>query len=344
MQQSRKRLEENNYNVGPKNKNLLREVFGSGLNAKEKALMYVKKSREKVLDIDPEWPKPWKDFLNALVQEDPLSARLGEAWARQNGKQDIVNQIDIQKPYPWEKNKYWKKERIDQALIQIASRNRQQLIWEGRDDIINLSGGNILAFLSLCQQIWEVWMRDTKDIVQDQSLPKFDEVIQTLGILEASAKWYEEVSSVKGGGSRKLFITYLGTKFYRVLTQDQKMSYPGHNGFSLVEADFISYNHINKFLTEASDFGDLQERQHTTKNSSGEKRIKWYLNPIFSPRFKIPSIRTKEPMYVSIKSFEDWMVEADIISHDDMKTTVYKHKPKTKKPSKADPNQGEIIF
>jgi hypothetical protein len=338
----RKRLIESNYYSEKATKSFLKEVFGVGIEPKEKALMYVKKSREKIIELDQDWPDAWKQFLRDLAQEDPLSARLGEAWARQKGKQNIVNEIPTIKPYPWEEKTWWKKERIEQALIQIASRNRQQLIWEGKDDIINLSGGNILAFLSLCQQIWEVWMRDSKNLYENGSLPKLDEVIQTLGILEASVKWYENISNEKGGGDRKLFTTYLGTKFYRTLTQDLKMSYPGQNGFSLVERDLKKYTYIDGFLKEASDYGDLQERPHTTKATSGEKRIKWYLNPILSPKFKIPAIHTKEPMYISVSDFQQWMLEANIL--DEEKVVTFSKRMKPKKKIKSDPSQGTINF
>jgi len=338
----KKRLKESNYYSGKGSKSLIKDVFGTGLDAKEKALKYVKNSRERVIELDKSWPEPWKQFLINLAQYDPLSARLGEAWARQDGKQSVVNSVPISKPYPWEEKTYWKKERVEQALIQIASRNRQQLIWEGKDDIINLSGGNILAFLSLCQQIWEVWMRDSKNVDETNSLPKLDEVIQTLGILEASVKWYENISNEKGGGNRKLFVTYLGNKFYRTLTQDLKMSYPGQNGFSLVQSQLKKYKFIDKFLKEASDYGDFQERSHTTKSQSGENRIKWYLNPILSPKFKIPAIHTKEPMYVTLVEFQQWMLEANVLP-EELIIPVTK-KIKTTKKTKQNPHQGTIDF
>ncbi|RCR69685.1 ORC-CDC6 family AAA ATPase [Larkinella punicea] len=338
-----KRLKAVDYKFDDSNTNLLREIFGRSVDPREKALRYVKnQSKDKIIEIDSSWPEHWKQFLLSLVVEDPFSARLGEAWARQKGKENIVNQLTFERPFPWEKKEYWKKERVGQALIQIASRNRQQLYWEGKSDIIQLAGGNILAFLSLCQQIWEVWMRDTKN-QDDYSLPKLDYIIQTLGVLEASIKWYESISERKGGSDRKLFINYVGAKFYRSLIEDSRMSYPGHTGFSIALSELENNPHVYKFLKEASDFGDLQERPHTTKSSSGEKRIKWYLNSMLSPIFKLPVSHTKEPLYISISDLETWLVEASAVTS--KKPLIKKLASKPKKPRKgADPNQSHLFF
>ena len=336
-----KRLKVSNYYIGEGATNLLKEVFGNGLSATEKALKYVANSKERAIELEDSWPANWKEFLKNLAKIDPLSARLGEAWARQAGKGDIIFNIPLEKPYPWESKTYWKKERTEQALVQIASRNRQQLIWDGKEDILKLSGGNILAFLSLCQQIWEVWMRDLKTISQDNVLPSLDPVIQTLGILEASSKWFENISNEKGGRDRKQFITFIGNKFYKNLTDDSKMSYPGRNGFSLKSKELEKYRNIEKFLKDASDYGDLHERHHTTKEKSSDNRIKWYLNPILSPRFKIPASHTKEPLYISIDQIESWLIESGVFSQSDH-TPVPIKTPKIKT-KKSDPQQGNLF-
>jgi len=48
------------------------------------------------------------------------------------------------------------------------------------------------------------------------------------------------------------------------------------------------------------DYGDLLEGTHTTKNKDRAPRLKWYLNPLLCPYFRIPYIRTKEPVYTNL--------------------------------------------
>jgi len=333
-----KRLSESKYLINHKNKSVLKEVFGAGYTSIEKAQKYVSGNKERAVELDEEWPRAWKNFLIKLANEDPLSARLGEAWARQKGKEEIVNNIPKKKPFPWDNKKYWVKERTEQALIQIASRNRQQLIWEGKDDILNLSGGNILAFLSLCQQIWEVWLRDKSSTSKPaKNHPVIDEAVQTLGILEASFKWFENISKETGGKERKNFITLVGTELYKELTQDLRMSYPGKNGFSITIEDLQKNMGANKFLMDAASYGDLYDRPHTTKTKDGKKRIKFYLNPILSPYFKLPSTHTKEPKYISLPDLENWLVKSGVIEGSKSPT----QKSKTRTPGNK--NQGSLF-
>ncbi len=336
-----KRLLQWEFKKKSKTKSLLSEVFGDGLDPREKAIKYVVNSKKRAVELDKDWPDEWKQFLLELAEKDPLSARLGEGWARQRGKGDIIYNVPTQSPYPWEEQVWWKKERIELALLQLASRNRQQLIWEGKDDILNLSGGNILVFLSLCQQIWEVAMRNNKNLESKSGVvPTMDYNSQTLGILEASLRWYEKLASVKDGSKRKLFVDFLGAKFHKKLTNDSKMSYPGHNGFSVENTELESDNEIFSLLKEASDFGDLFDRPHTTKSAKREVRTKWYLNSILSPKFKIPVIHTKEHMYISIQELRRWMIEANVI---DSILPESLPKRKTKKKSSNDPNQGRLF-
>lgn len=311
-----KRLEFYGFSVEPasfekgKVRSILNEVFGKGLSSEEKAIKYVQFNREKAVSVDPAWPTPWKEYLLNLAQKSPLSARLAEGWARQRGKESIVNNIPLPGFEPWETKakQYWKKERIEQALIQIASRNNQQLIWEGKDDILDLSGGNILIFLNLCQEIWEVWMRDSSGSESDQlKVRKIDPAIQTLGILQASTGWFNKISSVIGGKERRLFIRNVGVHLQRMLLEDKSMSYPGRNGFSLLEEQQEQDILLNRFLGEASDYGDLQERPHTSKEKNKKKRVKWYLHPILTPYFKIPAVHTKEPYYAKIAEVRAWL-------------------------------------
>lgn len=289
------------------NKSVLALVFGRSSRPTEKAKLYLKSDRKKALKTEKDWPMPWKDFLNRLAEDDPFNARLAEAWVRQKGKQkqSVIHNIPISKPYPWEKQ-WWKKERAEQALIQIASRNNQQLMWFGKEDILSLCGSNILVFLQLCRSIWDVWIRDTYNTEQTDNLPQFDIEIQSIGVIETSNAWYENISLEKGGRDRKIFINFLGSLFYKTIVEDIAMSNPGHYGFSLDVEELERDPELRKFLNEATDYGDLYDAPHTSKLKDKRERIKWYLNPILSPHFKLPSVHIKEPIYISINTVKKW--------------------------------------
>ena len=304
------------YKLASPKDSLISKVFGTKLNPSDTAKRYVPNVPEKALMLEDSWPEHWKKFLLDLASNDPFSARLGEAWAQQKGKEGIVNQTKFEKPYPWENDnkKWWKKERTEQALMQIASRNRQQLIWYGKDNLLGLSGGHILIFLSLCQHIWDVWIRDKRNeaVVSEMLLPELDEVVQSAGIRETSNDWFEDMANVKGGKERKSFINFLGTFFHKSLIEDTAMSYPGKNGFSLTMEDFQKNDVINKFIMEACNYGDLYDASHTTRYKNKKPRRKFYLNPVLSSYFKIPYAHTKEPMYVDLKTVATWLLDCGI--------------------------------
>jgi hypothetical protein len=305
-----RRIKLSNYSYAGVSDNAFTQyVFGKSKNPKERALNYVNNNKAKAIRIEPHWPKKWCSFLSKLAEVDPLNARLAEAWVRQKDKEDYMRTITL--PYPWEENKWWRKERIEVALMQIASRNQQQLMYYGEDDLLSLSGGNLLAFLSICQHVWDVWIRDSKiDEEREIALPKFDNVIQSAGIREASADWFEAIHDEHGGMERKAFVKFLGVFFYKSLIEDKAISYPGHNGFSLSQEDIDSNPKISDFLNETSDYGDLYSMPHTSKLNDKKPRRKWYLNPILSPYFKIPYIHTKEPLYASINQLLKWLIDS----------------------------------
>lgn len=294
-------------------------VFGKSMLPNDLALRYLPNDREKAVRFDDGWPETWRNFLLKLAKSDPLSARLAEAWARQKNKGSVVKNIPESKPYPWD-SKWWRKERIEQALMQIASRNQQQLFWFGKEDIMGLSGGNILIFLSLCQHIWDVWIRDNRNRGEENPmpLPHFDYVIQSAGVRETSSDWYDDISDEKGGKERKLFISYAGTNFYNRLVTDRAMSNPGHNGFSITINDWEKNPKIMKFLNDATDYGDLYDGPHTSKLKEKEPRHKWYLNPILSPYFKIPYSHTKEPIYLNFKTLNEWFLESLALNEEEL--------------------------
>lgn len=294
---------------------LLRRVFGETPSAEEKARRYAGSSPEQVVKVDyPGWPQAWKTFLWELAHRDPLSAKLGEAWALQKGKGDIVNSASLSEPYPWNHRKYWRKERVDQALMQIAGRRQQRLIWSGEDDIVELSGGNILVFLSICQHIWDAWLQSEKTASYD-SLPQIRDYVQGVGIYSASSHWLSKILQETGrSGDRHRFIKVVGAALQEELSTDKAQSYPGHNGFSISDESLDRDTEVRDLLFELSDYGNLFEMPHTTKEKDKKSRRKWYLNPILTPQFKIPYRRGKEPLYADNNDIRHLMYKAGLIT------------------------------
>ena len=287
----------------------LEGAFGVGPSPEQRAVRYCGKSPSRAIKLDKNWPQPWRDYLLQLAERDPLSARLGEAWVRQRGKGKIVNQ-DPEDPPIWNehKNRYWRKERIQAALSQIAGRCAQRMMWAGADDILELSGGNILVFVSLCQHIWSAWLRTVRgaDVESDNFIPKLDDTVQAVGIHEASTHWYNKLAEESGGTTRQRFVTLAATDLERKLYNDDALSYPGANGFSLELGGLEAHPNLRTFLNECVDYGALVDAPHTTKETNRRPRRKWYLNPVLSPYFRLPHVRTKEPAYCPVKEVLAW--------------------------------------
>lgn len=308
----RKRLKVVGYDV-EQAKSCLKKVYGLGSTPEKRALIYGGKAPERAVRLDPPWPEVWKEFLRSLAKHDPLSARLAESWARQKGKGQVVNQIP-QAPYPWDRKKktvYWRKERVQAALMQIASRCSQRMIWGGYEDVNQLSGGNILVFVGMCQQIWSEWIKTTGQLNRnDSSLPEIPERLQAVGIQQTSTTWFGKIVEEPDGNNRQRFTSYVGILLQRELLSDLPLSYPGRTGFSINVEELQSDDWVSEFLNDAVDYGALFDSPHTTKERSRNPRRKWYLNPILTPHFGLPRIRTKEPLYVSVKQVHEWISSA----------------------------------
>lgn len=262
-------------------KKALLKVLGNGLTPDEKARRYASTSPEKLV-LGEGWQAGIRKLFTEIAMENPLSAKLGEAWIRQRKNAGSASLLHAK---PWEKNVWWKKERIQQALMQIASLCRQRMLWAGRDEVLALSGGNILVFVSLCQHIWAAWIqsvRGNKDITMDSnSVPSIDAAVQTVGIHLASTQWYHKIpEKTYRSHTRQRFVARIGRLFRSQLITDKNMSYPGHNGFSVKIEDLKNSPDIYEFLLTAVDYGDLFDAPHTTKTRDRKDRIKWYLNPI----------------------------------------------------------------
>ena len=322
-----RRVKHAGYHMGGAKGYLLKYVMKRDPSPEEKAKKYAGVSPQRSIKIRDDWPEKWSDLLKEVAAQNPLSARLGEAWIRQQKR--TLPYEPPEDPLPWEKSgkRYWRKERISQALMQIAGRCGERMIWAGEDSILALSGGNILVFVSLCQHIWDAWIQSTRDIEErnnrDTKAPIIDEPIQAIGIQTASTYWFEKVPEQPGGNRRQRFIGYIGAMFHKLILEDLAMSYPGHNGFSLRRDELELDKTVHKFLQDAVDYGDLYDSPHTTKTKDKKPRIKWYLKPIFSPYFKIPEQHTKEPMYINVKQARKWLMEANAISGEKRQLSLF---------------------
>ncbi len=135
----------------------------------------------------------------SLAEDDPLSARLLEAWVLQRldrtpkTKKSIhprdlaMSMLDEMLAKQW-----WNKERIDLALIQIAGRCQQRPLWSGVSELIELSGGNVLIFLSICQFIWDTQSQVGRRGESGNDLSEIETEVQAIGVFKASGLLVEE--------------------------------------------------------------------------------------------------------------------------------------------------------
>jgi hypothetical protein len=309
----RRRLEHGGYQTAS-----IQDVFGKPKTPEEKAVAYAGSNFTKVLVLEAGWPQPVRDILNSIVKTDPLNAKLGEAWIRQQvEKRDP--RLPAAESLPWEEEskQWWRKERIDQALLQIAARRQQKMEWAGDDEILGLAAGNILAFVDLCQYIWAAWLRSLPErhVVPPEArhAPRIlNQAIQNEGIQQVSSHWYRKIRSEQRGDSRLRFVTNIGNQFRTHLREDVRMSYPGFNGFSVPLRELDEDTEVAAFLREAEGYGVLVGRSHTSRTKGRGECRKWYLHPILSPHFQIPLVHTKEPMEVHVRIVRDWLVRSDV--------------------------------
>jgi hypothetical protein len=324
----RKRLQRTNL-LPEGTKRSIKRVFGETLGADAMARAYLAlRERDsaiedpnkitRILRPDERWPADWRDYLITLCSVDPFSAVLGGAWLRQrlsSPKPQRNIQVPTRTP-PWMATQYWRKERTRQCLLQIAGRYGQRMKWCGSDSILALSSGNISIFLTICDEIWDAFLRSERgERRTSPTHPVRDGIpweLQAVGIFSASEQWYEKITEQRGGNDRQRFVNVLGRHFRSWLYEDSPMSYPGSNGFSLTNDDLGRHPALQRFLNEAVAYGELYESPHTTKSSDRRPRTKYYLSPILSPKFQVPESRTKEPFYANISDLKEWLYEAEI--------------------------------
>ncbi|WP_138436734.1 ORC-CDC6 family AAA ATPase [Marinobacter shengliensis] len=305
----RRRLTSCNFNLYELDikTNAISHVFGKTLKPAERAQKYAKGHRFK-LSPDPSWTPEWRSRIAELWRESPLEAKFTDAWLRQKTQKHARVSLD---PYAktteegWRNRKYWIKERNEAALIQIAGVCNESLIWCGSRHILDLSGWNILAFMSICRAIWAAWLRKvTDEELENTQIPSIGVITQSVGIYEASKIWSEKLKEGTDGDRRSRFINNLGSWFSAKIRNDIALSNPGHNGISLLTSEIDENRPIVSIIKSCRDNGDLMESSHTTKSKDSKPRIKWYLNPLLCPYFRIPHIRTKEPIYTNLIELE----------------------------------------
>jgi hypothetical protein len=319
----------------PNKDSAVRDVFGVPMPRDELAIKYAGKATDRILDLDPEWPTEWKEFLRSLAAERPLSAKFGEAWARQRGKSSVTVNIPDKEELPWAQKRWWVKERNEHALMLIASKAGQRLIWSGDIDLYELSGGNVHVFIAVCRHIWQAWLRSESGNTMTRQLPKIDFSIQATGVYDASRSWFEKVIPHGfNGSSRQRIVRELGEWMAKKMATDKAMSNPGHNGFSITAEELADDIELSNWLNLATGFGDLVSAPHTTKLKDRKLRRKWYLNPILSPYFRIPHVHTKEPIYTSTAELRKILSVTSLIGE-----VKVQKKPVSKAPSNDDAGQ-----
>lgn len=317
-------------------KQLAKSVFGKSPKAHERIAQLslqqdeIQINRALGLDIASDkssWSAEWRQYLRELYRTDHagmLDATLAAAWGRQTGgARSKVQHRESPPPtnYPWRERKWWRKERLDHAVLQLMTRCQQRFMWWGYEDIISLSGSNITVFLHICHRIWDGFLKNEDSLPDNRRTDillggKIPANIQDAGILFASNEWFNKLPEEPGGNSRKNFVEKLGTRLNEEMMRDLSMSYPGGNGISIMLSDLDSNGpnipELRSFMFEAVGYGVLFETEHSSKSKSSGRRRKFYLNPILCPRFQLPEARTKEPYYWKIEDLLDLAIKAQV--------------------------------
>lgn len=311
--------------VGELPANLAKSVFGKHPVAEERLIQLNLNADDNQIDRalgldvanDPgNWSAEWRTFLRKEYRSGRagmLDAVLAAAWGRQTGGAHSKHQHRESPPpedAPWRNRKWWRKERLDQAVLQLTTRCQQRFMWWGFDDIRSLSGGNITVFLHICHRVWDGFLKNESSLPPEKRTEllkggTIDRTIQAAGILFASNEWFKKLPEEPGGNARQSFVEKLGMRLNADMMNDLNMAYPGGNGISVQLAQFKSEDDevtlLRNFIQEAIGYGALFASEHSSKSKQGGRRMKFYLNPILCPRFQLPEAKTKEPYYWSME-------------------------------------------
>ncbi len=317
----------------------IRTVFGKSPTVADRGRLCAPKKPEKALKADPSWTKDVIEFLTQLSRSDVIAAKLGEAWVRQlDARGEPLDVADWGPPnaLPWEipAKRWWKKERLPLASLQIAAANQQRLLYFGETDIVQLAGENILVFICICREIWECDARHRAMKTTPQVSPGFEPFNrgrQAEGIRDASRIWHDKMAQSPNGNTLQRLLDVIGKKLHEQLIKDRRMSYPGANGISFSRQDLITDTDVKRLLDDATAECYLLQRDHTPKTPSRGKSIKWYPHPILAPYYELTVQHTKEPLYLTVVKFRSWLEEGKVLA--------VKPKPEQQK-SSAKPKRG----
>ena len=260
------------------------------------------------------------DWIEYLVTEYKkggegiLNATLAVAWGKQSGgskrNRDLSRFANFPKDIPWINRKWWRKERLNSAVLHACVNRQQRVPFYGFEDILALSGGNITIFLHICHRIWDAHIKseafipesDRKDLMKSNSIGS---IYQSSGILNASEEWYDKIVEEPDGHTRQRIVTAICETLNRDMLKDDSMSYPGGNGFSLSLKDIRSckddfFQELVRTLYEMEDYRVIMSKEHSSKIKGTGRRVKFYPHPILCPRFQLPIVKTKEPRYWAI--------------------------------------------
>jgi hypothetical protein len=303
-----------------------RAIFG-GWAAEDEARQYIK-SVERVATLLKGVPIEFRTKLLTLTNSDPLETHLAAAWLKQQiGRKKPNQSIWNELPKLRWRRQWWRKERVGNALVQIASAANQTRKYYGWKPLLYLSGGNISAYLLIVSKCWDAAAKQGINPLTSAPIPVN---IQSSGIYAASESWlHSDKFKNYGGFSRQNIVQRLGRAIRRKIIGDTAISNPGHTGFSLSSLDFGKYEFgstIQDCIQLAVSWAIFEEREHTSKNRHEQGvRKKWYLHPLLSPYFSIPYIRVKEPLYVSILDVFPWFMSTNEI--------IFEHRPYVYLPS-----------
>ncbi|SEK51915.1 hypothetical protein SAMN05421666_1142 [Roseovarius nanhaiticus] len=299
---------------------LLERVYGTHLTPQKKINLMSLRDPEKYIVVDQAWSESTKVALKSLAKRDLFSAKLGEFYTRQKGDRESLEVKDDQLPWMRNSNRWWRKERSNVLSIILASQSRQKSIWGGADEVLELSGGSILVFLGLNQFIWSTWLQKSGTEHSRTAIPEISVTVQSTAIMRTSHAWFDMIYQQSGrSAERARFVKQAATDLRQKLLKDDKLSYPGANGFSLTIEDLDNFPSIRGFLEQLADYGNMLMLDHTTKNVGGGQRKKFYFHPILCPSLGLPYVRTKEPHYSKVKEVADWIQKSGFevsLAHD----------------------------
>ena len=294
------------------NDTIFKQILGKSPENEDIARQYCNTIHPKSIKLPSDLPQSIHALIQKIYKKNPLEGILATAWCLQGKKQPNYMKLnttlyqDDTSTAPWNK-KWWRKERLRLALMQLASNHNQSIIWGGSEEVMELGKDGVLCFLSLCQHIWGTYLRtfeparfSNDDSINSSQVETIPISVQTLGIVSASKQWVDKIDELPGGSERRHVVEALGRWFRNKLLKDIKMTYPGHTGFSLKNSDFETDTRVKIFLQNATDYGILREVPHTSKEYNAPPRKKWYFNSIYYPFLKLYEARIKEPYYANL--------------------------------------------